>query len=295
MAFHADRHVHILIIGGGALALVLIIGVAIVTMNRPTTTTTTTGSSAPSAPVAANTPTGAVQAYFDALAANNASGVLALSYDDSYADPTFITSEVMAAASAAAPITGLSLSETPVSNYSARVTATYTIGGVSARSEFSVGKRDDVWLLMRPAASVYVSEINDSLLGVTINGVTVPDDDDSVNLLPGGYTLATTSKVFTFKDTSFTVKSPDATVTPKFDLALTDDGLDSYRKAVKSLVNSCKKPKGLVDSKCGLNLRAPSGVTIKASNMSCSPSSSSICMRPTPAAATPRACAGCCW
>ncbi|MFT3860086.1 hypothetical protein [Micropruina sp.] len=258
---------------GGAVILVIALIVGLMQMfNRQGTSAGTTPSDGATASqgsgVGAGTAMEVVQKYFDGLAASDPEAIFALTRGD-LPDRTFLTKEVMTAASQSAPITDVQLTETKASTYSSEVSASYTISGRSQTQKFHVSSRDNAWYLTTITESLYVKSLSPADIGLTVNGVAVPDVD-SIDVFPGGYTLGTTSKVFALSDDKIVVESLSSS-SDIYDIkvGLSDASLKDFKAATTELVNSCKKPGSLTRDDCGIRFRQPTGDKAKISTIAC--------------------------
>jgi len=260
--------------------LIVVLIIALMQLGRGTTpsgtgTPGTGGATSPaSTGTGAGSPTEAVQKYFDGLAASNPDAIFNLVRSD-LPDRTFLTKEVLTAATQAAPITNVKITEGEITKYSGEVSADYTINDRTRTQKFNLTTRDGRWYLMTITARMYVKQLNPTVTGLTLNGVAVPDED-SVDVFPGGYTLGTTSNTYALSEDSVIVESlssPEDLY--EIDTVLSKAGQDGFKSATKKLVNSCKKPGGLKNADCGINFRQPSGVKIRASSVACTPSGTS--------------------
>ncbi len=272
---------------GGAVVVVIALVVGLMQLGRGNQGTQgTPGTASPSAGVptgvGAGSATETVQKYFDALAASDPDAIFGLVRDE-LPDRTFLTKEVMTAAVQANPITNLKLTELESSKYSARVEAEYSINGRTKTEKISVTSRDGRWYLSTIAARLYVKSLSPADTGLTVNGVQV-GDVEQISVFPGGYTLGSTSDTFSFSKTTLVVEGlTSSTNVYDIKVQLSDAALKDFRAATKKLVNSCKKPGALKNANCGINFRQPSGVTIKASTIACTPSGTNSIdrMKPT--------------
>lgn len=263
----------LLIIGGAV--LLLIVGLVFATLQL-----TSRGTPLPFTPTTTNTPGGGlvgtpqqvVEQYFAAITNNDPAGVAAVVDSVGFED-AFVTSEVMSAAGQAAPLGDLTVKELSKGGSSARVQATYSVGGSRTIETFNLFETQGKWVISNPLSRVFLGSLDPTGSGLTLNGV--PVDRDTVLLLPGGYKLATDGGPFAFSPATFVVKDSQTVNTAGIRLKLSSAGLSDFRSAVKSLVNSCKKPGGLVVPKCGINFRKPSGYTVRGSSVSCTPSGTS--------------------
>ena len=273
---------------GGAVVLIIALVIGLMQLGRGNTPSGTgsPGSGASTTPASTGTgaasPTEAVQKYFDGLAAGDPEAIFALVRTD-LPDRTFLTKEVLTAATQAAPITNVTINEGEITKYSGEVTADYTINDRTRTQKFNLSTRDGRWYLTTITARMYVKQLNPDLTGLTINGVAVPNDD-SVDVFPGGYTLGTTSDTYALSEDSVVVESlssPEGLY--EIDTVLSKSGLNGFKSATKKLVSSCKKPGSLKNADCAINFRQPSGAKIKGSSIACTPSGTSSIdkMKPT--------------
>ena len=274
---------------GGAVVLIVALVFGLMQLGRGGTPTTggTPGGTDPSATatqgtgVGAGSATDAVQKYFDALAASDPDAIFALVRGD-LPDRTFLTKEVMTAAVQANPITNLQVTELESSTYSAQVQASYTINDRTQTEKFYVSGRDGSWYLSTVTGRLYVKGLAPADTGLTVNGVQV-GDVDSIDVFPGGYTLATDSDVFSFSEDTVVVEGLTSS-TDVYDIkvGLSDSALKDFKAATTKLVNSCKKPGSLKNADCGVNFRQPSGQTIVPSSVACSTSGTNSINRMKP-------------
>ncbi len=269
---------------GGAVVVIIALVIAFLQFGRGNQTagTPTSPSATASTGVGAGSATETVQKYFDALAASDPDTIFGLVRDD-LPDRTFLTKEVMMAAVAANPITNLKLTELEASKYSAQIQAEYSINDRTKTEKFTLTARDGRWYMTRIAARLSMSPFSPADTGLTVNGVKV-GEVDAIQVFPGGYTLGTDGDTYTFSKTKVVVEGlTSSTDVYSIKVELSENALTSFRTATKSLVNSCKKPGGLVNEKCGIRFREPSGVKLKASSIACTPSGTNSIdrMKPT--------------
>lgn len=261
-----------LIIGGAVLVVIALV-VGLMQLGKGTAGTPATASPSASAPGGggAGSATETVQKYFDALAAADPDAIFGLVRND-LPDRTFLTKEIVAAAVRANPITNVKLTELESSKYSAQVQADYTIDDRTQTEKFYLSTQDGRWYLSSITATLYVKSLSPADTGLTVNGVPV-GDAESIAVFPGGYTLATSGDTYTFSKTKLVVEGlTSSTNVYDIKVQLSDSALKSFRAATKSLVNSCKKPGSLKNANCDISFQPPSGVKIKASSISCTPS-----------------------
>lgn len=278
---------------GGAVVLIVALVFGLMQLGRGNTPTTggTPGSVDPSATASQGTGAGAgsatevVQKYFDALAASDPDAIFGLVRGD-LPDRTFLTKEVMTAATQANPITNLQVTELESSTYSAQVQASYTIDDRTQTEKFYVSGRDGSWYLSSITGRLYVKGLAPADTGLTVNGVQV-GDVDSIDVFPGGYTLATDSDVFSFSEDTVVVEGLTSS-TDVYDIkvGLSDAALKDFKAATTKLVNSCKKPGSLKNADCGVNFRQPSGQTIVPKSVACSQSGTNSINRMKPTLST---------
>ena len=272
---------------GGAVVLIIALIVGLMQLNR---NNNTAGGGTPTGSATASQGTGVgaasaqevVQKYYDSLAAADPDAIFGLVRGD-LPDRTFLTKEVMAAAVQAAPITGLQLTAQNETKYSAEVQASYTINGRSQTDKFYVSSQDNAWYLTTITGRLYVKGLSPADTGLTVNGVAVPDVD-SIDVFPGGYTLASTSKVYAFSEDKVVVESLTSSSSEMFEITvgLSDDSLKDFKAATTKLVTSCKKPGSLVRDDCGIRFRQPSGDKAKPSTIACTPSGTNSINRMKP-------------
>lgn len=275
-----------LIVGGAVLLVIALIVGGMQLFNRSPGTTGTPVSPGASASTGTGqgsaSATEVVQKYFDGLAAADPEAIFGLVRGD-LPDRTFLTKEVMTAAAAAAPISDLKLTELESTDYSAEIVADYRINSRTMTQKFNVSQRDQRWYLTRVAAQVYIESLNAELTGLTVNGVAVPTDAETIELFPGGYTLGTTSDTFALNEDALVVESltsPEGLY--EIDTVLTDSGLDGFRDATRDLVDSCRRIDGLVEDKCGIRFREQAGVKVNSKGLACTPSGTNSINRMKP-------------
>lgn len=112
----------------------------------------------------------------------------------------------------------------------------------------------------------------------------MPGDADLIDVFPGGYTLASTSPIYTFSKDKVVVEAVSSSSTDMFEIkvGLSDDALKDFKAATTKLVNSCKKPGSLVRDDCGIRFRQPSGDKAKPSTIACTPSGTNLINRMKP-------------
>lgn len=236
-------------LGAGALVLILIIVGAVVMIGGKKSTTAdpgTTGgggggtsSGASSAPPAASadTPSGAVKGYLQALAAANSTQ--ALSYASNVpSDKTFLTDAVLQASVKAAPITAINVPDVNGSSTYASVQASYKIGSQAVNEEFQVQKSGGAWK-MDDAWSDVSSYSSGSTFPLYLNGVQVKTQ--KFYLFPGQYKASSGNDYVDYPaGKPLLVKSPsDYASTSDLDPGLTTTGQAAFTTAVKAAVAKC--------------------------------------------------------
>ncbi|MCW3159451.1 hypothetical protein [Micropruina sonneratiae] len=279
-----------LIIGGAVVVIVALI-FGLMQLGRGGTPSTGGSPTDPSATASQGTGTGAasatetVQKYFDGLAAADPDAIFNLVRGD-LPDRTFLTKEVMTAATQANPISNLQLTESESSQYSAQVQATYTINDRSQTEKFYVSNRDGAWYLSTITGRLYVKGLAPADTGLKVNGIEV-GDVDSIDVFPGGYTLSTDSSTFSYSEDTIVVEGlTSSTDVYHIKVELSDAALKDFKAATTKLVSSCKKPGALKNADCGVNFRQPSGQTIVPSSIACKPSGTNSIDRMKPTLST---------
>ncbi|MCL2467838.1 MAG: hypothetical protein FWF02_04445 [Micrococcales bacterium] len=189
-----------------------------------------------------------VEGYLGALAAADAKAVLA------YVDgPVLATDEVLAASAKAAPITDVRVEHVYGSTDSATVRATFVLGSADVVYVYEVAKWSGPWKVTN--GTELVRDLVASDIGLVVNGQAVPGtafgSDGLSFLVPGTYTVTTSTQYYTVVDGTFALPADK----PKVALALSDEGVEVFRTAVRAAVDTCLASTDLVAG-CGLDVAA---------------------------------------
>lgn len=191
----------------------------------------------------------AVQGYFDAIIANDATTALSYAKVEP-TDKTFLTNEVLTASNAAAPITNVKVAKTNErSTY--QVAVSYTIGEQNVNVEIDVEKVGNEWKLDSVATPVDLSRLK---VKPTINGVKATTD--KIFLFIGSYTFATGNKYVDFVDGKNVVRITEpqeyggSSVSSDLELQLLADGKALMLQKAQESLNACMAKRELKPEGC---------------------------------------------
>ncbi|MFS0734312.1 hypothetical protein ABC304_01380 [Microbacterium sp. 1P10UB] len=192
-----------------------------------------------------------VEDYFTAIASGDAA--TALTFVDGAPTGGLLTDDALAASAALAPLTGISATSDPIWGDSGQVRVSYVLGGrpVTAAYDVTDIDGDAVWTI----ADVPEVQLGSRLAGLPVLLAGVPFTNGTIDAFPGTYPATMGGDVYTVAaDATVTVTGPqEATVGPDVVPSLTDAGVQAYRTAVASAVNTCLASRALA-SGCGLDL-----------------------------------------
>ena len=221
-----------------------------------------TGTVAP-APQTADAAT-AVQNYLTAVSSGDAT--TALSYAATPpADTALLTGEMLAAALAAAPITGIVVTPGGGTDHQS-VQADYQIGDEPASTTFEVSNVGGTWLLDDVAFELPLDLDAAYGLDLTINGL--PLESSAPVVFPGQYTVRTASKWYqasggtVMVDGNAGLTAPDA-----LSLKLSSSGVAAIRKAAQAKLNACLQKRSLSPAGCGFGVFLPGNNKVRASTI----------------------------
>jgi len=199
------------------------------------------------------TPSAAVQGYFDAIIANDATKALSYAKIEP-TDKTFLTNEVLTASSQAAPITNVVVAEV-TDKYAYEVPVSYTMGDQNINVEISVDKVGNDWKLDAVATPIDVSRIG---VKPIINGVAATTD--KVYLFLGTYTFTTGNKYVDFADGKGTVRITEpqdygSISSSDLQLQLLSAGKEAMLAAAQKSLDACMAKKEFEPEGCPFVIR----------------------------------------
>lgn len=256
-------------LGAGVLVLILIIVVAVVVIGRkspgvadpgPAGSGGGSGSSSSAPPVSADTPSGAVKGYLQALAAGNATQALSFASNQP-SDKTFLTDAVLQASNKIAPLTGINVPDVQGASSYATVQASYKLGSQAINTDFQMQKTGSMWKMDDGWSDVSTSS-GSSTFPLTLNGVAVKTQ--KFYLFPGEYKASSGNDYVDYPaNKPLLVKSPsDYASTSDLDPGLTTTGQAAFTTTVKKAVAKCVASSSL-NPGCGISaFRASSGVKV---------------------------------
>ena len=195
----------------------------------------TSKSSAP--PVSADTPSGAVKGYLQALAAGNATQALSFASNQP-SDKTFLTDAVLQASNKLAPLTGINVPEVQGASSYATVQASYKLGSQAINTDFQMQRSGGKWQ-MDDGWSDVSTYSGGSSFPLTLNGVEVKTQ--KFYLFPGEYKASSGNDYVDYPaNKPLLVKSPsDYASTSDLDPGLTTTGKAAFTTTVKKAVAKC--------------------------------------------------------
>lgn len=253
-----------LIIGIVATGLVITMVVVWLLSRGGSPTITASSASASPSPTEAS-PSEIVELYFAALPTGDKEALAEISADGGTALEG-LTSEAIAAAAKAGPVTNLVVTDSS----SSYVKASYTIDGEATTGDFLMTNTSDGWKIENMVAEVSMPTISlPKGVKVTANGL----EGDSFELTPGVWELGTTNKFITLSRDSIAVNNLNSLAMADLSADLTKDGVKAIRSAIKSGLKKCESdPYG-----CGMLLseKVSGGGSVAKKTMKCSRTSSS--------------------
>ena len=194
------------------------------------------------------TPADLVKRYLSAVADGDA-GTARSYLQLADGDDALLTDEVLASAAAHGAITDVEIGDPYEVGPNTQVPVSFAIGDSRMSGEFAVRARDSgsELAIVDGVSPVLTEGLED--LGLTANGFAVPED---AVLFPGAYDFATTSPYVVVAETRL-VGEGSAAGRTVLDPALTDLGLETYRRMVDSSLSECLALRTLA-TPCGTDL-----------------------------------------
>ncbi|HET9649984.1 MAG TPA: hypothetical protein VFP34_17360 [Microlunatus sp.] len=261
-----------IILGAVGLVVVLIVVGTVLAVSRSQQadpgTSTGGGSTGPSdqatIPAPAATAADAVRSYLQALSTGDADTALALSVDPP-TEKTLLTSAVLVESNRIAPITAVEVTD-PGSQSASSVAVSYRIGSTPVQEAIPVTKIGDEWKLARTFSWLDLSAATAyGRLPVTVNKTKVTRT--TVNVFPGAYAFASTSKYLRFSKNTVTVAGVVRTSSATgLSMALTSAGSDHLRSTARKSLENCMKQRKLHPSNCPLGVN-PGGYKVDAKTL----------------------------
>ncbi|MFF7294101.1 hypothetical protein ACFY9N_16350 [Microbacterium sp. NPDC008134] len=201
---------------------------------------------------AASTPEEWVEAYLTAVSEGDAEEAAKYLDTSSYSDE-LLTDEVLAASLELGAIEDIEVGEAEEGEYSdVTVTATFTIGGTEVSRDFEIyqSEYDGEITMLDGAARVSTYSFDD--IGLTVNGVEVPDD---ALVFPGTYEFGTVLEEFAIEGESTLIVADDKSEEAVTMLrpVLSEAGVASYRELVTASLRECLALKTL-NTPCGMDV-----------------------------------------
>jgi hypothetical protein len=201
---------------------------------------------------AASTPEEWVEAYLTAVSEGDAEEAAKYLDTSSYSDE-LLTDEVLAASLELGAIEDIEVGEAEEGEYSdVTVTATFTIGGTEVSRDFEMyqSEYDGEITMLDGAARVSTYSFDD--IGLTVNGVEVPDD---ALVFPGTYEFGTVLEEFAIEGESTLIVADDKSEEAVTMLrpVLSEAGVASYRELVTASLRECLALKTL-NTPCGMDV-----------------------------------------
>ncbi len=216
----------------------------------------------PTAPDA--TAAGAVRGYLRALAAGDADAALGFAAAPPD-DTSLLTDEMLDAALAAAPLTGLEVGEATNDAPRQFVSARYRLGDHTVSTAYEVVRQGEVWRLARVAATLDLTALRLREVPLTISGATVTSTEPA--LFPGTYTVGTTAERYAVENPGFVIETTTGTPELTAELVLSETGRQEISAAGTAHLKACVKRRELNPKDCGFALTNPKGTKLKESTM----------------------------
>jgi hypothetical protein len=214
----------------------------------------------------ASTPAEFVEGYLTAVADGDAEAALAYVDPSGYNDD-LLTDEVLKASLELGAIEDIEVGkpDKPTDEYdSVSVPATFTVGGEQVSTEFDVYQSSYDGEISMYDGLVSFSTIGFEGMGLTANGVELPDDGDSIAVFPGTYEFALGIEAFTLDGgpTFVLADDDDADALYTAEPVLSEQGAATFRELVTASIRECVAMKTL-STPCGfdINPSAQNGYT----------------------------------
>lgn len=234
-----SRRALLWLIGCGVVLLALVIALAV----------NLSGASKPARPAASDL----VKAYLTALADGDAETALSLVTLGPNKTDTLLTHEMLAASLKLAPISEVSVKETPSTSGVIDVPATFTLGDRAVAHVFRVADiSDEGWRVTNGTFLVELPYLQG--LAPTVNGVEA--SGGIITLFPGGYQLGLGQRSFTLpesKEAILAVETADFRELSAAQPQLTDEAQSEFRSLVRASLEECNSLKTLT-TPCGMEL-----------------------------------------
>ncbi|MFJ2369104.1 hypothetical protein [Microbacterium sp. NPDC087665] len=235
------------VIAGGIIAALVLAAVIIIPLaNRGG------GASGDSSAPESSTPEEFVEGYLNAVAEGDADAAITYLDTSSYSTD-LLTDEVLKSSLELGPIDDIEVGEATAGDYThVIVPATFTIGGEEVTREFEMYQSEYNGDITMYNGAARVANFGFGDIGLTVNGVEVPDD---ALVFPGTYELNTALEEFTIEGETTLVfadeKSEEALLYLRPELS--DAGVAAYRELVTTSLRECLAMKTL-STPCGLDV-----------------------------------------
>ncbi|RCK68600.1 hypothetical protein DT076_15335 [Desertihabitans brevis] len=239
-------------IAAGALVLVLLATIGLVAALRGGDGDV---AASPGGGDAGQTPEQTVQGYLQAISESRATD--ALGYLDRAPDDTsLLTDAVLQESNAIAPLGGITVTPVRVDDYSAEISASYTLGSEAVTATYRLFRGpDEEWSLSNGTATAGAYSVKG--IDITVNGAT-PEDPQQMEVFPGSYRLDTTAERFAVENGEFTITSPEdyeGGSLSDLEVVLEEESAELFRRLVTEAAEACVASKKL-EAGCGLDLPA---------------------------------------
>ncbi|MFV0407081.1 MAG: hypothetical protein ACK5LN_09705 [Propioniciclava sp.] len=223
--------------------------------NSSPTGTGTSASPASQPPRSYDTAEAAVEAFLNAVAQGDSVTAIAL-LTRAPGDRSLLTDEMLAASAAVAPITDVTVTPDPAApEHMAEVPVSYKVGEQLVQTKVQARQSTGgSWVVY--GTSTMRAPYGSDGLAITVNGIGVANPDQ-MEVFPGSYEIATTTRYYTFKGTTQTITTTDFSSDGfrETEITLNDEGLKVFREAIVKDVDACLASKK-IDPGCGLGLES---------------------------------------
>lgn len=164
-------------------------------------------------------------------------------------DTSLMTNEVLKDSLTRAPITDISVTD-PTDSSGYTVDVSYKVAGEAVNDEYSVDTRGGTIITSAPRLSLY------GLKGVdiTVNGVTIKNEDKGYAVFPGSYVVASANKYLDIEgDSTIVVTKSGSSDTTNLKAKVSQAGIDLFREKVIPEAKACLASKAL-DPGCNIAL-----------------------------------------
>jgi hypothetical protein len=209
-------------------------------------------------------PGNVAEAYLLALATLDSVHATALSWDTPD-ERAFLTGDVLASSMAAHPLTGITVVDEVADGDVGYAIVSYRLGSELVQARFDASRRDGLWRLDHPTATVELPILTRGVAGFSLAGV-ILDGRERIEVFPGVYELTLDNAYVELSNGSITVAGTGETVTADGpELSLKDSVQSSLLSLARTRFNACLAEQAFKPSEgCGFGYdRTEDGAVIE--------------------------------